>query len=102
MNFKTPLCSHIDRFMVIVSKMTDGKYISLCYKISVFYFERVFHSFLMSQAPERYIIEYHHCNHNNRGLCQRLLDTDSLHCDIKMSTGRVFSHSCFMAEFIRF
>ena len=32
MNFKTPLCSHIDRFMVIVSKMTDGKYISLCYK----------------------------------------------------------------------
>ena len=58
MNFKTPLCSHIDRFMVIVSKMRDGKYISLCYKISVFYFERVFHSFLMSQAPERYIIEY--------------------------------------------
>ena len=44
--------------MVIVSKMRDGKYISLCYKISVFYFERVFHSFLMSQAPERYIIEY--------------------------------------------
>ena len=60
MNFKTPLCSHIDRFMVIVSKMRDGKYISLCYKISVFYFERVFHSFLMSQAPERYIIEYPH------------------------------------------
>ena len=58
MNFKTPLCSHIDRFMVIVSKMRDGKYISLCYTISVFYFERVFHSFLMSQAPERYIIEY--------------------------------------------
>ena len=60
MNFKTPLCSHIDRFMVIVSKMRDGKYISLSYKISVFYFERVFHSFLMSQAPERYIIEYPH------------------------------------------
>ena len=58
MNFKTPLCSHIDRFMVIVSKMTDGKYISLCYKISVFYFERVFHSFLISQTPEKYIIEY--------------------------------------------
>ena len=58
MNFKTPLCSHIDRFMVIVSEMRDGKYISLCYKISVFYLERVFHSFLMSQAPERYIIEY--------------------------------------------
>ena len=58
MNFKTPLCSHIHRFMVIVSKMRDGKYISLCYKISVFYFERVFHSFLMSQAPESYIIEY--------------------------------------------
>ena len=44
--------------MVIVSKMRDGKYISLCYKISVFYFKRVSHSFLMSQAPERYIIEY--------------------------------------------
>ena len=58
MNFKTPLCSHIDRFMVIVSEMRDGKYISLCYKISVFYLERVFHSFLMSQAAERYIIEY--------------------------------------------
>ena len=58
MNVKTPLCSHIYRFMVIVSKMRDGKYISLCYKISVFYFERVFHSFLMSQAPESYIIEY--------------------------------------------
>ena len=60
MNFKTPLCSHINRFMVIVSKMRDGKYISLCYKISVFYFERVFHYCLMSQAPERYIIEYPH------------------------------------------
>ena len=58
MNFKTPLCSHIYRFMVIVSKMRDGKYMSLCYKISVFYFERVFHSCLMSQAPESYIIEY--------------------------------------------
>ena len=27
MNFKTPLCSHIDRFMVIVSKVRDGNYI---------------------------------------------------------------------------
>ena len=27
--FKKSLCSHIDRFMVIVSKMRDGKYILL-------------------------------------------------------------------------